>query len=82
MNPSTPLPWIKQDIDVLVSKPNFIIHSPHDTYSLQATQNSEYLIHACNSYPRLVEALREHAFYGTERGTNAINLLRELGEAK
>lgn len=49
-------------------------------YELEGS-NFAYIVHAANAYPRLVEALREHAHYGTERGTNAINLLAELGES-
>lgn len=73
--PTTPLPWIGR---------------PCDAEGNSSDGDLEYLLHAANAYPRLVEALKELAFRASEELADpqdvaeigAANLLlRDLGEA-
>ena len=83
--PATPLPW-KGPSSVKSSMfPPFLIRGEIPT------ADAAYIAHACNSYPKLVEALRDcaewlcEAHQGSdqwERGHAARALLSELGESK
>lgn len=66
--PASPLPW-SEDMFVAAPIPD---------------QDAAYIAHACNAYPKLVEALRIIAHNGPDDDspqTLAAHILRELGEA-
>lgn len=59
MKPATPLPW-----EWLPDEGQFIVDSRKQIVAEVPCQgcppeNGAYIVHACNAYPRLVEALRE-----------------------
>jgi hypothetical protein len=94
--PATPLPWAtrkpaKANIYTLTDNTAAIAMATHHHGTQKQFENAAYIAHACNSYPRLVEALREHIAYlgkdvpsydcGKRRSYDAARaLLRELGE--
>lgn len=87
MKPATPLPWaVRKEPDEPSKDGEYMqcwieprIGEIYYT-TLRGQQDADYIVHACNAYPKLVEALREHAHRGTQRGDHAIDLLRSLGE--
>ena len=93
--PATPLPWT-------VHKQTKFGYEIRDARTKNVASradklNAAYIVHACNNYPRLVEALRDcsarlwHAMGGSDDAENKDRadkmckgynaLLRELGEA-
>jgi hypothetical protein len=73
MKPVSPLPWkIVLDESVCAADDTTI------AYDLNFSEDADYLIHACNAYPKLVECLKQ--FAGGWEGRRAENLLKELGE--
>ena len=100
MKPSTPLPWTAYALTVNgdsleVCEVADHVHADHDN-SADAPQNAAYIAHACNAYPRLVEALRstlgklaDHAtrqddpqyiYAATKHHDDVLALLRSFGE--
>ncbi len=90
--PATPLPWAAQPIGVAGKNNDIPISSiePNVTDATHA-QDAAYIAHACNAYPRLVEALRQALDFIADRSDDldegeqhavgsADALLRELGE--
>ena len=97
MTPATPLPW-----EELPAARSNLVHIEAGDDGLHAAvcsipksreQDAAYIVHACNTYPRLVEALRLLVKAEDEYGDGsnvAVNealepaerLLRELGEIK
>ncbi len=80
--PATPLPW-----DVIKLRKfyaMFNLRTATQLGKLPSGQDAAYIAHACNAYPRLVEALRgmdPSAPLGNElTWEKARALLRELGE--
>lgn len=92
--PATPLPWKTDENDEL---PPAVIRDNEygdGIAEVQGEQNdADYIAHAANAYPKLVEALRviadrppaddgEHAAEVNWIVATAAALLRELGEAE
>jgi len=50
---------------------------PEDTFQLDDPVNEEFIFHACNAYPRLVEFVKGAIWGSTEGG---VALLKDLGE--
>lgn len=91
LKPATPLPWrvaaveegrfpcypINDSKGVNIS--NVYIHARGGS-----NKDAEYIAHACNAYPKLVDAV-QMLTYGSERNPEAwhfaMRLLRELGES-
>lgn len=92
IKPATPLPWKRVANGRVLSIPDYGQVTSSDTYPRDAA----YIVHACNAYPKLVEALREWlanaslgARYSLQAESRAIHndeelriraLLRELKE--
>lgn len=79
--PATPLPWRTNQVAKALGG-GAILMLPEVTL---AGQNAAYIAHACNAYPKLVQALREclGAISNRECPTTherSSTLLRELGE--
>ncbi len=68
MKPETPLPW-----EYLPEIPDSDRHA-HGTWH-DADYN--YVIHACNAYPKLVEFVKGAIWGSTEGG---VTILKDLGE--
>ena len=87
MKPNTPLPWVLSSSVIICDKEARVIASlvPMDVVGVSAKEqfaNAPYIVHACNSYPRLVKALR-NAIKGVDWeicGPETDALLRDLGE--
>lgn len=88
-NPATPLPWEAKQIGrygrfcALFSKGAFRIGKADEFLR----DDAAYIVHAVNTYPQLVGALRACCFDPELVGldqcrSNATALLRELGESK
>lgn len=93
--PATPLPWIVNQRNRIIAAADYraIANCVH---GINAEQDAAYIVHACNAYPRLVEALREarNEMRETWQKSNALRdsvaagnmmrrfdeVLRELGE--
>jgi hypothetical protein len=80
--PATPLPWYRVTADRNVqltpnSSGDVVTAQIHGSISgIDAAQDVAYIAHACNAYPKLVEALR-----AAQRGDQWNgHLLGELGE--
>jgi hypothetical protein len=87
IKPATPLPWTVGIDRPAPTKMYALIEAADHSYPAradgpEASQDARYIAHAANAYPKLVEALREHAFPETQRGQHALSLLHELGEDK
>ena len=97
IKPATPLPWhvgLRQAEQIVYDAKGWAVanatvyHGAADVAETKA--NARYIAHACNAYPRLVEALRtlEKDNYGqpsavTVRALEPIRaLLQEPGESK
>lgn len=86
MKPATPLPWkTLADIVVSVGGKSEITVADFMGALEPRLANSAYAAHACNAYPKLVEALREACFdlrrhEATVSASEAEQVLRELGE--
>jgi hypothetical protein len=81
--PATPLPWTHQatrkPMMPLVAANGEWISSPYNRVG--DIEDFEYIAHAANAYPKLVEALREVIAGRYEAdASRARALLRELGE--
>lgn len=83
--PATPLPWSH----FIGSNANLLKRGEH-MQQVEPAQDAAYIVHACNAYPALVEALRVAIYeLGMQGGDNEKNirraemciLLRSLGEA-
>lgn len=91
--PATPLPWhvgLRQAEQIVYDAKGWAVANAtvyHGESDLAETKaNARYIVHACNAYPRLVEALRawlpkDAAEDGTQDAAMRA-LLRELGELK
>ena len=64
--PRTPVPWTKVPVHPDYKKMLYPI----------SAFDSCHIVHCVNAYPKLVEALKEHAYISND----AENLLKELGE--
>lgn len=95
IKPATSLPWALMDrasdgeylagITNMIGKSDPLYHAEaHATIDADAAQDAAYIVHACNSYPRLVDALRRVLDSG-EINNDAASyldgraLLREIG---
>jgi hypothetical protein len=81
MKPATPLPWQANDrcIDTMGTEQPALATLCHGS----PEQNADYIAHACNAYPKLVEALRNvmrSDKFKAAAEFDARLLLRELGE--
>lgn len=82
--PATPLPWIA-DARALIARDNYtfaIVGNPA-TEVVDDQSDARYIAHACNAYPRLVEAVRELLDWADSKDQRVISIraiLRELGE--
>lgn len=94
-NPEMDLPWraikrdgafqVLTDDNVRVASLNYA-HGVAAAHDCQRA-NADYIAHACNAYPQLVEALRKIARTPSagnmaEARASAFQLLGELGEAQ
>ena len=85
MKPATPLPWTKNDAPVIGG-----IYGADDSKLVGANElprhDAAYIVHACNSYPRLVEALKTHSCNYkighplVTKPCEICELLKEIGE--
>ncbi len=101
MKPATPLPWQQDDDTYILGPDGSSVLAPtldgEDRGECYEAQDAAYIVHACNAYPRLVEALGDilavlshdpdnarlaRAIYGNGAADKARALLRELGEAE
>jgi hypothetical protein len=57
--PATPLPWIVNKKDEICSAKDFYDVAKFVRYA--GAQDAAYAAHACNAYPKLMDALREIA---------------------
>jgi hypothetical protein len=92
--PATPLPWITNERTAIVGAEAFCPVAKCDAAEPDAyqAQDAAYIVHAANSYPRLVEALKDilHPITGFHNLTNSnemafralLNELGELGESE
>jgi hypothetical protein len=93
MKPATKLPWhlgLKQAERIVYDATGWAVcnatvyHGKEDAGDCQ--KNAAYIAHACNAYPKLVEALREQISqyigdFGPDHPATKIRvLLAELGE--
>lgn len=88
MKPSTPLPWkmMDQDFRIVVGADDKVTA---DVRALPGFDDAAYIVHAANSYPKLVAAITKwaEARNGTavmallKAGDEMTALLRELGES-
>ena len=86
--PATPLPW-GSEIDAMIAKCDAAVlkseyRKATDEIAGFVQGHRDYIVHAANAYPKLVEALRyilAHPDDKAQRERGA-NLLRELGEAE
>lgn len=85
MKPKNPLPWEPDEIGDTGGE------NPVGVYNIYSERNrvaeylnegdAKYIAHACNAYPKLVEALREMVAPSSVNASDrARNLLRVLGE--
>jgi hypothetical protein len=72
MKPDSPLPWEIQLNEIVASDGTLI------AFDLNYSQDTDYIIQACNSYPKLIEFVKR-AHVGLH-GYEAEELLEELGE--
>jgi hypothetical protein len=89
MKPATPLPWLPHNMWIGGNAKGPYAY-PVGVDSDTAAQNAAYIAHACNAYPKLVEALlaerEEHKRfidtdgYHAQRISSINALLAELGE--
>ena len=86
--PATPLPWKSVQADQGSFSTFWILDEEREDADVD-DQNADYIAHAANAYPKLVEALRnaleqiDHqaaSAAGWPDSENARILLRELGE--
>ena len=81
--PATPLPWYFAPLSGVVRQMEEDgtkrVCSLH--VRIDAEQDGEYLQHAANAYPKLVELARIASSNNHQIGADADALLRELGEA-
>ena len=89
MKPATPLPWKCKQVGDTGGKNQVgvyeIRHEPWRVAEYANDEDAAYIAHACNAYPKLVEALRsiaKLAWGGKLQQYAAQAILRELGEAK
>ena len=97
MKPSTPLPWAVNRCGIYDGDGGLLSATgDDDTAPEDQLANAAYIVHACNAYPRLVEALRngiEDSCPPLPKNHRALSdgpkwvvearaLLRELGEDK
>lgn len=77
MKPETDLPW-----DDIEASHIFYIEDGERYNDTVSYQDREYMTHACNAYPKLVENLKSTATGCGDQGCalSAKELLRELGE--
>ena len=83
MKPATSLPWRVGDAGHTVFGPPNGKTNPGMVaqYCKMQGPNAAYIVHACNAYPRLVEALRDVVENPSETmRDNAAIVLRSLGE--
>ena len=85
MKPATPLPWKEGHNLICGRRVYFDSDAAQTDFATvsEALQDRKYLVHACNAYPRLVEALRaiaKPALGGKAQQYAAQAILRELGE--
>ena len=75
MKPETPLPWAHDGR----SEISYIEHTGQRTVAeVWLSNDSQYIEHACNAYPKLVALAQDLA--EVETSFAARNLLKELGE--
>ena len=82
--PATALPW-EVDEEATVCGNNSAVAFTRRRESAYMDEDAAYIAHACNAYPKLVEALREaiggmEDFGAGDMRSRAIAALRELGE--
>jgi hypothetical protein len=83
---ATPLPWASAGRHVQMSAessgPKLVTVSVESWRAMEYTQQDHaYIAHACNAYPKLVEALRDVAVHANPSiRKRAAALLRSLGE--
>lgn len=53
IKPASPLPWKLEEGSVWHADGSFVVDSDHISYG-----DMPYIVHACNNYPALVEALQ------------------------
>lgn len=77
MKPITKLPWFQDPTGDC--GPQYVgpADGVHFTTIAYKKRDAAYIVHACNAYPRLVEAL-----IGSQMSNAAVDLLRELGELR
>ena len=80
--PATPLPWKISGIGYLGNGDTVVAATEwtpkqYEAFPLKA-DDATYIVHACNAYPKLVEALRMYV-HG-DAGCDGAALLRSLGE--
>ena len=90
MKPATPVPWEISDSHGLCIHKDEIGIADIDSREfskplseVKQRKNAAYIVHACNNFPRLVEALRamiEEHVVRCPTLNNAETLLRDLGE--
>lgn len=88
MKPSTPLPWLQDPTGD--SGPEYIgpADGPDFVTVAYKKQDAAYIVHACNAYPQLVDALRNlidadrDTTTGAEKSAWAIAVLKDLKEIK
>ena len=81
VKPATPLPWTTNNSEVIYSQERGGQKGAVAEYGYQ--RDAAYIVHACNAYPTMVEALRlVAARKAIKPETMAAFLLRELGEAE
>ena len=54
--PARPLPWITNKRHEVITAKDF-----HGVANFREDQDAAYAVHACNAYPKLLDALREIA---------------------
>jgi hypothetical protein len=77
--PATPLPWHSEAPMGGIRTSGYHLYTAH-TSGVQNTrrEDSQYIVHAANSYPRLVDYVRRWA----DTDAPARELLRSLGESE
>lgn len=79
--PVTPLPWTVEDGGMFEAQVVGPVEGVAQTILHNGQrQNADYIAHAANAYPKLVEALRKCADAGSPAADDAFDLLHSLGE--
>lgn len=93
-SPATSLPWETEKLRAPNGGTYYRCGIPDDSSPVaqifgtmnggyEASKNADYIVHAANAYPKLVEALRDLVERDNAKAeAMAENLLRELGEVE